>query len=136
MRREGWELRLVAVIEAARQKPYALGTHDCFSFACQAVHALTGIDHWPQWEGRYTTRREALKLLAEYGRTFTDSFTRLFGVEPASMPFAMRGDIAEYVDARGEAHLGVVIGVGVAVLGEAGLMFLPRVACRHAWRIG
>jgi hypothetical protein len=136
MRIDGWELRLVQVIEGARGRAYVLGEHDCFRLACSVVEALTGVDHWADWGGRYSTKREALVLLADYGGTFTDAFSRLFGVEPSPIAMAHRGDIAEYQDATGEKHLGVVIGAEVAVLGETGLLFVRRSACRHAWRIG
>lgn len=136
MRLDGWEKRLADIVEAARAHPYQLGQHDCFRLACAVVEALTGVDHWPAWEGKYTTKREALALIAQYGSTFTDAATKLFDVEPIAMNFAHRGDIAEIVDPSGEKHLGVVIGAHVVALGEKGVAFLPRSACRHAWRIG
>jgi hypothetical protein len=134
VRLEGWESRLNDVIESARHTPYKLGTHDCFRVACMAVEALTGIDHWPKWEGRYSNRREALILIHQYGGGFTPAASKLFGCEPVSMRFARRGDIAEYADA--EQHLGVCLGERVAVLGAEGLHYAPLLVCRHAWRIG
>lgn len=136
VRRDGWEARLAFVIEAAAHQPYRLGDHDCFRFACEAVKATTGADLWASWAGRYRTKREALRLLLEYGGGFTGSFSRLFGVEPAPMTCARRGDVAEYVDAEGEQHLGVVQGARVALLLECGVAFVPLAGCAHAWRIG
>lgn len=136
MRLEGWEARLAAVIETARQEPYVLGVHDCFKVACMTVEALTGVDRWPEFAGRYRTKREALALLARYGSSFDTAFSWFFEGDPFDMKFAHRGDIAKFVDPSGEAHLGVVVGLEVAVLGEKGLAFLPRTACVHAWRVG
>lgn len=136
MRLEGWEKRLAEIVEAARSRPYELGAHDCFRLACAAVEALTGVDHWAAWQGKYKTKREALALIAQYGSTFTDAATKLFDVEPIEMNFAHRGDIAEIVDASGEKHLGVVIDARVACFVDSRLQFIPRSACRHAWRIG
>src|SRR6266508_3556525 len=71
----GWEDRLAEAIAAARAKPYVLGEHDCFRLACAVVRALTGEDRWPQWRGRYASKREALRLIAEAGRDFTAAFS-------------------------------------------------------------
>jgi len=132
----GWEGRLAEVVEVARSEPYALGAHDCFRFACRAVEALTGVDLWSEWAGRYRTRREALRRIHEYGGAgFTEAGTKLFGVAPARVATARRGDVLEYVDPDGEQHLGVCVGGDVAVLAEAGLAFVKLSQCRHVWRI-
>lgn len=136
-RMEGWESRLAAVMQSARSQTYALGEWDCFALACAAVNALTGVDFWPAWRGRYHTPREALRLLAEFGGGFTGSFTRLFGVAPGSIKLARRGDIAEIRDSVGQSHLGVVLGSEVVVaMQDVQLQYAPRSLCRHAWSIG
>lgn len=143
MRLEGWESRLATVIELARVTPYHLGEHDCFRLACAAVEALTGIDRWPEWRGRYATRTEAVRLLQSYVDEhgcqmdlpmFTVAFSHFFGIEPSAVRLARRGDIVEYIDR--EPHLGIIIGREAAVLGEDGLRFVPLASCNHAWRIG
>jgi hypothetical protein len=143
-RREGWEARLAEVIESARSRPYRLGEHDCFRFACAAVEALVGLDLWAPWGGRYSTRLGALRLIAEYAdgveleaaSVFTRAFSRLFRGRPVPTAQAERGDVVEYVDEIGAPHLGVVNGARAAVLVEGGLAFVARSACRHCWRIG
>lgn len=135
-RREGWEGRLANLVETARAKPYQLGEHDCFRVACLAVEALTLVDPWPHFAGRYKTRRQALAMVAAYGPTFTSAFSRFFGGEPIAIGWARRGDVCEYRDETGEAHLGVVLADRAAVLGDAGLAFVRRRDCLHAWRIG
>ena len=66
VRIDGWESRLAGVIESAANTPYALGVHDCLRIACAAEAALTGVDRWPQWAGRYATRADCYRLLREY----------------------------------------------------------------------
>lgn len=132
---EGWEARLAAEVEAARAKPYEIGVHDCFRFACACVQALTGVDLWAQYGGGYRTRREAMRELAKHGASFDEVFSTGFGVNPISPRLARRGDVLKYEDARG-AHLGVCVGGEAALLDEEGLVFLPLARCAHAWRIG
>lgn len=136
MRVDCWEGRLQRVLEAARAAPYVLGEHDCFRVACAAVEALTGVDRWPEFSGRYRTKAEALRLIASHGRSFDEAFTWFFGGERVDHRLARTGDVLKYTDPTGEAHLGVCVGSEVAVLGEAGLLFVPRQACGPCWRVG
>lgn len=136
MRLQGWESRLAELVERARARPYVLGEHDCFRFACGAVQALTGEDRWPEFAGKYSTRRGALALLATYGRSFEEAFTWFFrspAVEPA---WARRGDVLAFATLDGEKHLGVCLGATTAGLGEGGLLFVRTMGCSCAWRIG
>lgn len=143
-RREGWEMRLAHVIVGATHHAYKLGEHDCFRLALAAVEALTCVDLWPDWQGRYSTRLQSLRLLLDFAgpapdddhNPFSRAFTRLFGVETSGMAYARRGDIAEYIDADGQQHLGVVTGTRVAVLGEHRLLTVRLDECAHCWRIG
>lgn len=133
---EGWETRLAEVFEWARSRPYVLGSHDCFRVTCRTVQALTGVDRWPEFEGRYTTKRESLALLARYGSSFEAAFDWFFGVQRENPRLARRGDIVKCVDETGEAHLGVCCGAEVAVLREHGLSFAPLEAAHCCWRVG
>lgn len=132
----GWEDRLFRVLEAARQRPYELGKHDCFRLACEVVQALTGADVWTPWAGSYSSKREALRQIAHFAGDFTAAASKFFGSLPRLMPHARRGDICEFVDADGEQHLGVALGLTVAILGPLGLEFVPREVCAHCWAIG
>lgn len=134
-RRDGWEARLLAVIDAARARPYRLGEHDCFRIACQVVEALTGVDRWPEFAG-YASKREALAKLAQFGSSFEAAGDWFFGAPAVSVKRARRGDICCVETTDGEKHLGVCLGRDTALLGEAGLLYLPTLACRCAWRVG
>lgn len=136
MRLEGWESRLVGVVEAARDRPYQLGEHDCFRLACAVVHALTGVDRWPLFAGLYSTKGEAVRHIAKFGSSFEAAASSFFGVETANPRIARRGDLCAYADPSGEKHLSVCMGERVAGLGDAGLVWLPLRACHACWRIG
>lgn len=135
MRREGWEGRLAAVLAAASRKPYAIGEHDCFRVACQTVEALTGVDRWPEFAG-YASRREAMRKLAEHGASFEAAGDWFFGAARVDVRLARRGDIACLATPDGEKHLGVVMGVETACLSDEGLVQVPTLSCRCAWRVG
>lgn len=135
MRREGWEARLWEILAAARERPYELGRHDCFRVACQVIEAMTGVDRWPQFEGRYATAREARRLIARHGRSFEAAFDWFFGAANVPARYAQRGDIVAAADEAGEKHLGVCLGALSVVLGPAGLVNVPTIGCGCAWKI-
>jgi hypothetical protein len=135
MRVANWESKLADVIDRARSTRYELGVHDCFSVACEVLEALTGVDRWPEFSGRYSTKGEALTLIREYGQSFDLAFSWFFGCEPIDVKFARTGDILKYVDPHGEAHLGVCVGAHAAVLGAGGLLFVPRAECALCWGV-
>lgn len=131
----GWEERLAAVLDDARQRPYALGEHDCFRLACRVVQALTGRDRWPEFAG-YATRREAVARLAAHGSTFEAAGDWFFGRERMDVRLAQRGDIACVQTDDGEKHLGVVLGAQTALLAPEGLVYWRTRRCACAWRVG
>lgn len=143
-----WETRFNAVLAAAYGKPYRLGEHDCFRLACANIEALVGVNRWPLFAGRYHTARECLALLCEHGRSFTEAGTWFFGSAPVGWKQARRGDVAEWRDARGAAHLVIVRGadcVGLIEVREGSLagvplpgsaQAIPLHACAHVWRVG
>ena len=135
MRRPGWERRLEHRLEAARTRPYVLGEHDCFRVVCAAVEALTGVDRWPEFAGRYRTRREALALIASYGSNFLAAFDWFFGGRRIDVRWAQRGDICALATPDGERHLGVCLGERTAVLGAQGLIKMRTLDCICAWRV-
>lgn len=157
IRKEGWEVRLAETIEEARHRRYVLGENDCLRVALRAVEALTGVELWSRFAGKYSTRREALRLFldrarwpefyggeipeeierearAKTGTVFEAVFSILFETLPSNPKLAQRGDVFKYTDV--EEHLGVCVGAQVAVLKEDGLAFVPRSKCSVCWRIG
>lgn len=136
MRLEGWEGRLALAVSAAHAQPYELGRHDCFRLACRIVEALTGVDRWPEFAGRYTTERGALHLLAQHASSFEAAFDWFFGSPSVNVRLARRGDIAAIEGPDGKKHLGVVIDERVAALGPEGLVYVPCATCLCAWKVG
>lgn len=135
MRLEGWEGRLDALIQGARGRAYELGEHDCFRLACAVVHALTGVDRWPEFSG-YRSRREALLKIARHGRSFEAAGDWFFGAPAVDTRHARRGDICALQTVDGEKHLGVCLGAEVAMLAPEGLVYTPTATCLCCWRVG
>lgn len=140
MRRDGWESRLAAVIEAAAGRPYVLGENDCLRLACAAVEALTGVDFWSRFSGNrgYKTKRQALVAIAKIAPSLGEAVTATLAVSPAPTFSALRGDLLLYRDEQGEDHLGVCIGRDVVLMAAEGPLTVgiehPGLLC--SWRIG
>jgi hypothetical protein len=130
----GWEARLAALVAAAAARPYRLGEHDCWLFACACARALTGTDMAARLPGAYATHRDALRLIRRLGGPVRAA-SSLVGAEPAPVARARRGDWLLYEDGRG-AHLGVCLGPVGAVLTETGLQELPVGRFKCCWMIG
>lgn len=132
---DGWEARLIAVVEAARHRPYVLGEHDCLRFSCACIEAMTGNDYWPNFAG-YKTKRQARRVIAVIAPSLGHAVSLTLGRHPRVPRSAQRGDLVRFHD--GEDHLGVCLGGIVAVLGEQGLQFIDLNDGRmtDSWRIG
>lgn len=135
MRLDGWEDRLVELIDWARSREYELGEHDCFRFACKVIEALTGIDRWPEFAG-YKTRREAMLKLAQYGSSFEAAGDWFFGSPRVEWKWARRGDIIAFATVDGGKHLGICLGADSCGLMDSGLIFFPTAQATCAWRVG
>ncbi len=135
IRLDGWESRLVAVIEDARAQPYVLGQHDCLRIALRTVEALTGVDRWAEFQG-YSTKREAMATIARFGSNFEAAISWFFGAPSVDTRLARRGDICLVETVDGEKHLGVCLGRDTALLAPDGLIYFPTLSCQCAWRVG
>lgn len=134
-RLEGWEARLFDVMEAARHKSYVVGEHDCFRFVCQSIEALTGIDRWSEFSG-YKTEREYLERMSKFGSTAEAAADWFFGAPSVDVRLARRGDACYALLEDGKVPLGICIGAEVAMLDYHGLIYVPLLSCKRAWRIG
>ena len=135
-RLEEWESRFADLIEAARNVPFDWGSHDCVTFAADAVEAVTGVRHWMA-DHDATTADEAADAIAAAapGRTLTAAVTLVLG-HHIPVVSALRGDIVIGRWAYGAGALGVVTGAAIAAPGPYGLLFAPRDDARRAWRNG
>ena len=127
-----WPLRLNAAIEAARNRPFVWGEHDCCLWAAYCVRLLTGVDHAAVWRGYYTDARGGLKLLAKSGGVEALA-TAALGA-PIAAKQAQRGDVV-LVKAGRRTALGVCVGPTVAAPGVDGLLFVPMSQWIKAWRV-
>lgn len=133
----GWEARLAGVLDAAAERPYVLGSYDCLRVACEVVAALTGVDHWQRFAGRYASRREALREIRAFGDSFGEAVSAVLQIDPTDKLLARRGDLVLYRDEAGD-HIGICVGERVFVTGPEGLVTVPVVDRRvlAAWAIG
>lgn len=117
-------------IEAARNKPFKIGEHDCVSFACSCVKALSGVDLTHEVE-RYRSSANSARLFR--GRGLDLSVSNVLG-EPLPVVFAQRGDVVELRRGR-RSFIGICVGAHAAMLKLDGLAFVPISDCRQVWKI-
>lgn len=120
--------RLDAVIQAAIERPFSWGTHDCITFAADCVDAVTGSDPLNGLRGAWCGQFSALRRVARMGGMRAVVASAL-GPEIAPA-MATVGDIGMLqngaaVVCNGAQWLG---------LGELGLMRMGRECVAHAWR--
>lgn len=133
MRIDGWESRLIDLIDSMRSQSFALGESDCCRFSCRLVQAMTGENHWPKFFG-YTSKRDVALIIAKYGRKVDDVISFILG-KPINIRFAQRGDICCFESVDLGRALGVCIGENAVFLAPFGIIFIPTLVCSAAWRV-
>lgn len=135
-RREGWDIRLRELIDAARQRPFEYGIHDCSTFAMiELPRALSGDT--PDIGIKWTNEAEALALLND--RSLEYYATQAFGEPVEGWKHARRGDfglLATSPQTGNMPLLAVVIGAMAAVPGPHGLTFVKTDRLEKIWRLG
>ena len=111
--------------------PFAWGSNDCVSFACDAAQALTGEDYRARLGVRWRSARSAATALEARGglKAATDQVLRR-----VARAKAHRGDIG-LVIIEGRQSLVVIEGELVVGPGAEGLVRLPRAVLQRAWRV-
>lgn len=132
MRRADWPTRLAGVVEGRRQLPFSWGAHDCCAFAAACVEAVTGIDHFAAWRGRYRSRMGAMRWIAEAGG-LPVLVSRALG-EPDLPGRAQRGDVV-LIGTRAGFALGVCVGSTIACAGPQGVTFVPLNEGLQCWHV-
>ena len=133
-RRDDWASRLISVIDAADNKPFAWGKQDCALFAADCVQAMTGEDFAAPFRGRYDTALGSMRALKMMGYASLEEYVIAVLGEPVNANTAGRGDVVMVDTPEGQA-LGVVAGIEAAVAGVNGLVLMPRDSWLSAWRI-
>lgn len=140
MRLDGWEARLDALIEAARERPFAWGTHDCVTFALDDLATLTAARLWTvDWDSAAAAGRAILRA-GGLAAPWTDRL----GPPSDNWRTIRRGDVAlvEGVSsAAGATALGretmtVCTGESLCAPGPARLDHLSLDRARLVWRVG
>jgi hypothetical protein len=144
IRFEDWHARLGAHIKAALKRPFSWGDHDCCTFACNGIEAMTGVDPMAELRGRYSTAIGAARALKSFaGGGLDEAAEHIAGLlHSPEIPVltASRGDcvLADVDTGSGRAPaLGLVSLSGRAALfaGPSGLTEIPLRNCRRAWRV-
>lgn len=135
-RRLDWIKQLTAVVEHARDTPFAWGTHDCALFAANCVLAMTGVDFAAEFRGTYDSAEGARRALRG---PLEPVLTARLG-PPCPRGFAGRGDVV-LVDPSKENTFGPAVGIvglsglSIYVVAEDGLGELPITRALKAWKI-
>lgn len=140
MRIEGWEHRLVDLIEEAQTREFVYGTWDCALFACAAIAALTDKDVAGAFRGQYADAAGCDRLLAAQGglEALATGIANGHDFAPIPIRSAQRGDVV-LATIAGRDTLGVCLGRTAAfAVAPRGLAQVPilHAALRRAWRIG
>ncbi len=134
-----WEARMNRAIDALRDTPFQWGRADCVLAVVDIVLAMTGSDIAGEYRGRYTEQRGAYRLLGKYAGAGLEAAAakrfRELAAPEIVVALARRGDVLLF-DGAAEPSLAICIGQHAAAMGEAGLLFIPALDCRRAWRIG
>ncbi|MFQ5535576.1 MAG: hypothetical protein ACE5EM_12670 [Sphingomonadales bacterium] len=134
MRKSDWPELLAREVEAAAERPFCWGKHDCCLFAANIVKAMTGDDPAKAFRGRYRTEFGARRALKRYGSgTLYHTLRSLFG-NPIPPARAWRGDLVYMVTENGPSA-GVCLGA-IAAFASDGLAFVPMSETAKAWRVG
>lgn len=119
------------MIEAARQRPFAWGVHDCATWAAEVCRVMTGTDVAADWRGSYRTATGAMRAIRKAGgRDMASAVTARLGAPLPAVTLAQRGDVV-----CREHALGICTGPDAAFLGPEGLVFQPLTTCHMAWSV-
>lgn len=135
-KKQGWEVRLDALIMDYYYKPFVWGENDCFAFSHDVLKAVSGVDVIAPYRGNYNDAATAQALLDQYaGGKYEASFSDLQPVENVS--FAQRGDIG-IIEIDGKEYCGAVSMNGRSFLlrlEEGGVRALPLRAFKNKIRL-
>lgn len=140
-RSETWVQALYDFVRARKNAPYEWGANDCCSFVCDGILAMTGVDTYSDFRGRYTDEAGAeATLQAVVGSTdklaAIEFLTRKFEMEEILPAFAQRGDVV-LLGVEGGFALGLVHldGMSAAAVAGEGLHRVPLTFATRAWRV-
>ena len=137
-RKPDWAKHLLAEIQAASERPFSWGEHDCALFACNVVNAMTGTDPAREFRGKYATKTGAARMIAGYGglSQLAAWIAEEHGCEEINPAMAQRGDVLLVDIGVDGVALGVCAGGRAAVPALSGVWFVPMKQVVRAWATG
>ncbi len=136
-RKENWEVLLYAEVYAWRSTTFVYGQTDCTAFASACINAMTGIDVWANWQGKYKNSKAAAKEIRRRGdKNLLATLTRYFGA-PCPVAFARRGDLV-FADLKLDMpQVGICLGVQSISMapGKKGLIEVPTLELKRAFNV-
>ena len=136
-----WEAHLARLIAQHARTPFAWGTHDCVTFAADAVQAITGHDPIAAIRGTWSCEQGARRALDRFvGRPNIDAAVEVMaqreGWPHIPALTARRGNIVLLSRPKeAECRLAVVIGERAMCPGPSGLVAEYITAACKAWAI-
>jgi len=128
-----WPTRLNDHIEEWRHKKFEWGKADCALFCLYAEKAICGSSRFDDFIGKYRSAAGSAKALLKIGAgdLAASVGARLREIKVLE---AQRGDVALIDTPDGDA-LSLVVGDKVAAMGKDGLVFLPLMSAKKAWKV-
>jgi len=128
-----WPTRLNDHIEEWRHKKFEWGKADCALFCLYAEKAICGSSRFDDFIGKYRSAAGSAKALLKIGAgdLATSVGARLREIKVLE---AQRGDVALIDTPLGDA-LSLVVGDKVAAMSKDGLIFLPLMSAKKAWKV-
>jgi hypothetical protein len=134
-----WETAFAQFLADRGEQPFEWGRSDCCLFACDGIHALTGIDPAAWFRGRYSDMRGAVAALREYSdggdlEAVAERIASEYDFDEIAIPFVQRGDCVLIETAHGSA-LALQADHRIAAQGPASLMLATDVRVMRAWAV-
>lgn len=134
---DNWGSELSDFLTENNDRSFKRGSFDCAIFAGLALQVVTGENFVDDWLNKFTTKKEAYKLLKSQG--FDDLLqlvTSYMGSPLPSINHAGRGDIVA-IEYKGIIGLGVIDMTGRRAVtpGLDGLVFLDSAYWLEVWRV-
>ena len=128
-----WPTRLNDHIEEWRHKKFEWGKSDCALFCLYAEKAICGSSRFDDFIGKYRSAAGSAKALLKIG---AGNLAARVGARLPEIKVleAQRGDVALIDTPDGDA-LSLVVGDKVAAMGKNGLVFLPLMSAKKAWKV-
>lgn len=131
----GWERKLIEFIGKAARMDFEPSIMDCGLFLSDGINAMTGVDHWGEYRGKYTTIPRGLAILRQMGFADHVEYVAHLFEELPSVLHAQRGDAVVAVDQDDEPALGIVQGEMAYFMTLNGLTLIPLTKCIRAFRV-